>query len=335
MPQSLPVNQIVMHPDVRQALADHRPVIALETAVITAGLPRDPLDDLPDYPTEGWRADAPINLELGRLLCRIARRRGVTPAVVAVLEGTLHIGLDDAQLERLARDPHALKTSITDLAHRMATGATAGTTVSATLAACTLAQPHPIRVFPTGGIGGVHRSWTDHLDVSADLRQLAMSQVCVVCAGAKAILDVPATIEMLETLGVPTVGYGTDHFPLFYCAGDEQLPVPTRLDRPAEVGHLLNTHWTTLKQPTGVLVATPVPRTHSLDRTEVEQDVILAENLAGARRLTGRDRTPFLLAELARRTEGRSLQANLALLANNVALAADIACELASPGQDS
>lgn len=330
------MEKVHIHTEVKEALQHGRAVVALETAVLTAGLPRQPLDGLSHYPKTasslppalGWKAGEPLNLEVGRLLERTVRERGAVPATVGVLDGRLHIGLEEDQLRHLAADPTAMKASIGDLAHRMAIGANAGLTVSATLQACMLAEAGPIRVFATGGIGGVHRGWDELPDISADLRQLASTPVCVVCAGAKAILDVEATVEALESLGVPVVGFRTHHFPLFYSLGDERLCVPTRLEEIEAVAAMCRHHWWTLNRPGGILLANPVPAEFGLDAKEVDQAVNMAEAMATAQAISGRDRTPFLLAELTRRTEGRSLVANIALLAGNASLAGDLAVSL-------
>jgi len=329
---------VAVHPEVTEALREHRPVVALESAVITSGLPRQSLAREPDCDAPGWDPASPINLEVARLLERTVRNGGVVPATVGVIDGTLHIGLSDGQLERLAKDRGAMKSAVTDLAHRLASGATAGTTVSATLAACALPSAGPIQVFATGGIGGVHRDWVESPDISADLSQIATSPVCVVSAGAKSVLDVPATVETLEALGVLVIGYRTDWFPLFYSLGDDDIAVPTRLDDAPDIANACRVQWETLGRSGGVLVANPVPEDHALNAADIEQIVSLAEALATARRVSGRDRTPFLLAEIAERTGGASLQANIALLLSNAALAADIAVTLinaAKPTPDS
>ncbi|UCD76786.1 MAG: pseudouridine-5'-phosphate glycosidase [Phycisphaerales bacterium] len=322
------MNQIRVHPEVDQALHDGRPIVALESAVTTAGLPRQPLQSLPNCPAPGWRHGEPLNLEVARLLERTVRLQGAIPATIALLDGRIHVGLEDEELAQLATDGTALKAGVGDLAHRMATGANAGTTVSATLAACMLPAAGPIKVFATGGIGGVHRRWGECPDISADLRQIATTPVCVVCAGAKAVLDVEATVEMLETLGIPVICYRTGHFPLFFSPGDQRLAAPTRLDDTEAVAALCLHHWTALGRRCGVILANPIPLEYGLDIKEVDQAVNMAEALANAQGITGRDRTPFLLSELARRTDGRSLMANIALLANNASLAAETAISL-------
>jgi pseudouridine-5'-phosphate glycosidase len=271
--------------------------------------------------------------------------------MIAVINGALRIGMDDPDLERLAEDQFAAKASNADLAWAMSAGKTAGTTVSATLAACAMARhamPNQIgdracpgiKVFATGGIGGVHRGWMKSPDISADLRALAATPVCVVSAGAKSILDLPATLEALQMLGVPVIGYRTNWFPQFHSTGEpisagsslsrsDCLPLFNRIDDPCAAADLCRTHWTTLGLSTGILLCHPVPREFAVDHLEIDLAIAEAERLAEHRHTTGPKRTPFLLNELARLTEGRSLRANIALLLNNATLAADIAIAMA------
>jgi pseudouridine-5'-phosphate glycosidase len=316
---------LAIHPEVAQALQQGTAVVALETAVATAGLPREPLAEVACN-APGWRTDQPMNLELSMLLERLVRQHGAIPATVAVLDGVLHIGLKDDQLERLAREVSG-KVSVSSMAHTLATGASAGTTVAATLAACQL-TPRPIRVFATGGIGGVHRHWTELPDVSADLRQLAISPTCVVCAGAKSILDLPATLEALEAMGVPVLGYRTDQFPQFQSSDSDALPVPRRIDDVQRMAELCRTHWDVLGMHSGLLLAQLVEKSLAVDAAELEQANQMAEENAIAAGAVGERRTPYLLAEVARLTNGRSLQANLALLASNAILAAKLSVAL-------
>lgn len=313
-------------------MRERRPVVALETAVMTAGLPRDSFEGDRSWLPATWQADQPVNIEAARAIIRQVESAGATAATVAVLDGTLHIGLDEDALERLARDPEAGKTSTADLASVMESGGSAGTTVSATLAACGLARPRPIRVFATGGIGGVHRGWAERLDVSADLRAMTASPVCVVCAGAKSMLDVEATVEALEALGVPIVGYGTDLFPRFYSRGASAGPGVTRCDSPEAVARLCCRHWDDLRLGTSVMVAQPVAEAQAMDADEVERLVEQAEEAAQRAGRTGGRRTPFVLSELSRLTGGRSLEANLAVLLNNAALAGRVARVMAEEG---
>jgi pseudouridylate synthase len=323
-----------IHPKVADALRRGSPVVAMESAVITTGLPREPLSRKPIGADDHWRDDQPVNLEAARLMRRLIDSVGAVPAVIAMIEGDVHIGLDDAQLTSLAADEDAGKVGTSTLAHAIVTNRTAGTTVSATIA--TMQMPPqlgedlpPIRFFATGGIGGVHRGWTDRPDISNDLRQLACSPVCAISAGAKSVLDLPATVEVLEALGVPVVGFGTDTFPAFYTRGDETLAVPMRLDEPTQVAELCCHHWRYAASATGVLVANPIPQQAALDQfittDELDSHIRAAEEEAASEAVTGAARTPFVLAELSRRTGGRVLDANIALLAANATLAANIA----------
>jgi pseudouridylate synthase len=324
------VPAIQIHPEVADALASNRPVVALESAVITAGLPRESAIDTAKLNIPGWRVDQPVNLELAMAMQRYVRNHGATPATIAVLDGSLHIGLTDAHVVRLASEPNAGKISCSDLAHAVCSGGSAGATVAATLLACALppvVDPSlsPIRFFATGGIGGVHRDWMDLPDISADLAQLARTQVCVICAGAKSILDLPATLESLESLAVPVVGYRTHRLPQFYSTGTDDLRIAQRIDDARSAARLCRMHWHTLHSPAGLLLANPAPEEFALDAEEINQAVALAESLATARGVAGKERTPFLLAELARRTDGRTLLTNIALLLNNARLAAEVA----------
>ncbi len=318
--------------DVRRALADGRPVVALESAVITAGLPAEPLRRAPTG-DPGWDPAGPANLETARLLERTVRRHGAVPATVGIVRGVLRIGLDDAALLALAGARGRPKASVRELALGLCGGLTAGTTVSATLRACELA-PRRIRVMATGGIGGVHRGWPARLDVSADLRAMANAPVCVVCSGVKAVLDVAATLEALEALGVPVVAHGADEFPLFYGAGRPELPAPARLDDPGAIAALCRAHWDDLGLGGGVLVANPVPAALALDAAEIERIVAEADASPARGGSTASPapppaRTPQLLERVAQRTGGRAVAANIALLESNAALAARIASALA------
>jgi len=313
---------IQVHPEVREALHNRQPVVALETAVATAGLPAAPLGRAPACDAPGWNMDAHCGAEALALMQRRVRAGGAVPATVGVLDGTLRIGMDGPDLARLVVSGASIKASARDLAVVMATGGTAGTTVSATLVACR----HPlvgIRVMATGGIGGVHRKWTDRLDISADLGALATSTVCVVASGVKSVLDVAATLEALEALGVPVLAFGTPLMPLFFSRGRETLPAPRRVDDIATVVETCRVNWEVLQSSTSVLLANPIAERHAIDAAEVDR--ILAEfddpAVAGAR-------TPLLLAEVQQRTGNRALDANIALLADNASLAARVATEL-------
>jgi pseudouridine-5'-phosphate glycosidase len=347
---------IRIHPEVEDALRRGSAVVALESAVITHGLPREPLDTLhrSRVAIEGWAPDSSINLELARAMQRTVRGRGATPATIAVVNGELHIGLDEDELASLAEEQCAEKASLDNLACIMSRGGNAGTTVSATLTALKALSaalrdrqksdarrnptdtwrltPHtlPIRVIATGGIGGIHRQWQEHLDISADLCAMAAAPVCVVCSGAKSILDLQATLEALQALGMPVIGYRTSRFPQFQCKGSDDLPLAQQVDSVEQVAQICITHWQALGLSSGTLLANEVPGEHALEAEEFRAACAQAERLAATQHITGSARTPFLLDQIARLTSGRSLVANIALLLSNAKLAADLAKALAS-----
>ncbi|WP_420081147.1 pseudouridine-5'-phosphate glycosidase [Streptomyces sp. JL4002] len=289
--------------EVREALAQGRPVVALESTIIAHGLPR------------------PRNLEVGLELEELVRAEGAVPATVAVVDGVARAGLDKTQLERIAAGDGVRKLGHRDLAPALATGATGATTVSAT---AFLAARAGLRVFATGGLGGVHREWAQTQDESADLSLLARTRITVVCAGVKSILDVPATLQRLETLGVGVLGYGTDRFPGFYLA-DSGEPVDWTVHRPEAVAAVMAAQDALGGPESALLVANPVAAADQLD-PELH-DRVLAEALAAARDqgVTGQAVTPFLLGFLVRATGGASLEANLAAVRGNVRLGARIA----------
>jgi pseudouridine-5'-phosphate glycosidase len=276
------------------------PLVALESTVITHGLPR------------------PLNLALARDMQRIVRENGAEPATIAVLDGKIHIGLADAELERLANAEGLRKISRRDFAAAILKKESGGTTVAGTLFA---AHQAGIKVFATGGIGGVHEVGT--LDISTDLQALADTPMIVVCAGAKAILDLPATLEYLETMAVPVIGYTTDEFPAFY-SRQSGLPVSLRLDTPQEVVAFARTHWE-LGMQSAVLVCQPLSPEEEIPREKVGAAIQQAREEARTQHIHGQPLTPFLLARLSELTGGESLKANLALLKNNARLAAQIA----------
>ena len=293
-------------PEVAAALDDGRAVVALESTIISHGMP---------YPE---------NLRTARLVEADVRSRGAVPATIAVVAGRLRVGLDDAALERLASGEGVQKASRRDLPAVVAAAATAGTTVAATMY---LAHRAGIGVFATGGIGGVHRGAELTFDVSADLQELGATPVAVVCAGAKSMLDLPKTLEALETLGVPVLGYGTAEFPAFYCR-ESGLPVTHRVDGVRELAAVVAAH-RRLGMRGGLLVANPVPREAALAADEVERLVSAAVTDAEQAGATGKDLTPFLLARLTELTGGRTLATNVALIRSNAVLAADLAVALA------
>ncbi|MGJ3264668.1 MAG: pseudouridine-5'-phosphate glycosidase [Salinarimonas sp.] len=293
-------------PEVSDALAAGRPVVALESTIITHGMP--------------W----PANLETARAVEAIVRAGGAVPATIAVIAGRIRVGLDDASLEALAQKSDVMKLSRADLPFAVATGRDGATTVAATMICAAAAG---IRVFATGGIGGVHRGVEETMDVSADLEELARTPVCVVCAGAKAILDLPRTLEALETRGVPVIGYRTDALPAFW-SRDSGLPAPLRLDDPAAIAAVLAAK-RDLGLAGGVLVANPVPEEAEIPRAEIEAHVATALAEARSAGVGAKAVTPFLLGRLVELTGGRSLATNVALVKSNAALAAEIAGAIA------
>jgi len=293
----------LVHPDVQAALDASLPVVALESTVITHGLP---------YPE---------NLELALNMELEIRQAGATPATIAVLDGKIRIGLDRPQIERLAKEEGLKKTSGRDIAAAILKNHSGGTTVAGTLVA---ASSVGIRVFATGGIGGVHRQ-PGH-DVSADLIELSRRRLVVVCAGAKAILDLPATLEILETLGVPVVGYKTDEFPAFY-ARTSGLPAGVRVDSPEEAAEMAAIHWR-LGQTSALLLVQPPPEEYALPAETVQKAVDRALDALQEKGIRGQQVTPFLLQRVTELTGGLSMRANLALLRNNARLAAQVALAL-------
>ncbi|MFD5242486.1 pseudouridine-5'-phosphate glycosidase [Streptomyces tendae] len=294
---------LVVSEEVREAMDARRPVVALESTIIAHGLPR------------------PRNLLVARELEEAVRREGAIPATIAVLDGRPHVGLDKEQLERVANEDGIRKLGHRDLPLAVASGASGATTVSATALLAALAG---VRVFATGGLGGVHREWTVTQDESADLGLLARTRITVVCAGVKSILDVPATLQRLETLGVAVAGYGTDRFPGFYLS-DSGHPVDWRLDAPEQVAAVMRAQDALDGPRSALVVANPVPEEEQLD--PVLHSRVLAEALRACETegVTGQAVTPFLLERLVRLTDGASLNANLAAVRGNVRLAARIA----------
>jgi pseudouridine-5'-phosphate glycosidase len=296
-----------VHEEVETALHDGAPVVALESTIIAHGLP--------------W----PENYEIGRALEQTVRDHGAVPATIAVVDGLLAVGLYRDELERMARaqtgeGPLWSKTSAADLAARLATGGHGATTVSAT---SYIAARVGIRVFSTGGIGGVHRG--DAMDVSSDLTTLAQTPIAVVSAGMKAILDLPRTLEVLETLGVPVVGYRTNELPAFYTR-TSGLSLELTLDDVGTLARLCHHHFAL--HDTGILVANPIPKAHALDPQLVEHAITAAIQDAEAKKIRGKAMTPHLLSYVAKATNKRSLQANRALAIANAELAAELAAAL-------
>lgn len=297
--QSVPM---IVKEDVAQALAEGRAVVALESSIIAQGMPY------------------PANVETALQVEETIRRAGAVPATTAVLDGALRVGLSLAEIERLGTAKDAVKVGRRDLARALVTKAAGGTTVSATTTIAALAG---IRVFATGGIGGVHRGWARHMDISADLRAMAESPVTVVCSGAKAFLDLPATLELLESLSVCVIGYRTSVFPSFY-SRDTDLVLEHRVDDVADIAAQM-AYQDALGLREGILVVNPVPEEHEVPRAVIDAAIEQALRDAEARGIVGKAVTPFVLARIKDITGGDSLKANTALVINNARLAAEIA----------
>jgi pseudouridylate synthase len=296
-----------IHPEVAAALAEGRPVVALESTIISHGMP--------------W----PQNAETALAVEAEVRAHGAVPATIAIIDGRLKAGLAREQIELLGRSGHEVaKVSRRDMAALVARGGTGATTVAATMIVAALAG---IRLFATGGIGGVHRGAQTSFDISADLQELARTPVAVVCAGAKSILDLGLTLEYLETHGVPVIGYRTDRLPAFF-SRDSDFGVDRRLDEPAEIARLLHAQWR-LGFDAGVVIANPIPAAHALPRETIDRAIAQALGEAAAQGIGGKAATPFLLARVNELTGGVSLAANIQLVLNNARLAAAIACALA------
>jgi pseudouridine-5'-phosphate glycosidase len=293
--------KLVFSPEVAAARRTLKPFVALETSVLAQGLP---------YPQ---------NLEVARRCEAAVREEGAVPAAMAVIDGHLHVGLDEAQTKFLATGKDLMKIGSRDLAIAVARRASGGTTVSAT---CEMAAAAGIHVFATGGLGGVHRGVEDHMDISQDLPALARWPVAVVCAGAKSVLDLPRTLEVLETLGVPVVGVGTHELPGFYTR-ETGLQLEHAVESPAEAADMIRAR-RDLHQG-GMIFILPPPAKTSLKRAEIEKHLKAALALAKKKKIEGKAVTPFLLKEMVARTKGKTLAANIALLENNARYAAKIA----------
>jgi pseudouridine-5'-phosphate glycosidase len=296
-----------IHPEVSEALAAGRPVVALESTIISHGLPR------------------PDNLRVAREIEQAVRSGGAVPATIAIVDGEPHIGLDDAALRRIAEGDAVVKAGVRDTAVLAARGGDGSTTVAST---AHLAAAAGITVFATGGLGGVHRGARESWDESADLTTLARTGVLVVCAGVKSILDVAATLERLETLGVGVIGYRTDQFPGFYLA-DSGHPVGWRVDTPSEVADVLRARRRVGTDGYGLVLVNPIAPGDEMDRAL--HDRVLTAGLAAAEAegVRGKDVTPFLLDFFHRETQGASLAANVALVLSNARLAAEVAAAYA------
>ncbi|MBW7642196.1 MULTISPECIES: pseudouridine-5'-phosphate glycosidase [Geobacillus] len=296
---------LVFSEEVAQAKAEKKPIVALESTIISHGMP---------YPE---------NVQTAKNVERIIRDRGAVPATIAIIDGKIKIGLTDDELELLGTSRDVEKVSRRDLPYVVAMKKHGATTVAGTMICAEMAG---IRVFATGGIGGVHRGAERTMDISADLQELARTNVAVVCAGAKSILDLGLTLEYLETHGVPVIGYQTDVLPAFY-SRTSPFRVDYRLDSVEEIAQFLETKWK-LGLNGGVVIANPVPKEDELEESYITAIIEQALKEAEKQHITGKSVTPFLLDRVKTLTGGKSLQANIALVKNNAALAADLAREL-------
>ncbi len=302
---------IQVHPEVAAALQDGRAVVALESTIISHGMP---------YPQ---------NVETAMAVEEIVRGGGAVPATVAIMDGAFQIGLAPSRIDELAQAKDVVKASRRDVGLVLATGRTAATTVATTMIGAAAAG---IRMFATGGTGGVHRGYQTSLDISADLPELGKTAVAVVSAGVKSILDIGRTLEYLETLGVPVVSVGSDEFPAFY-SRHSGFPAPFRLDSPESLACMLRAHWT-MSGAGGVLIANPIPESAEMDYREIEGVIERAVRESEEQGITGKEVTPFLLARIVELTGGESLRANIALVKNNARLATEIAVAIARLGDD-
>lgn len=306
-PVHVPVSQLLVSDEVKAAVTASQPVVALESTIISHGMP--------------W----PQNVETALMVEEKVREHGAVPATIAILNGSMCAGLAKTQIETIGKaGQNAVKVSRRDIPFVLQNNSSIGsTTVAATMIIAALAG---IRVFATGGIGGVHRGAEKTMDVSADLAELAKTSVAVVCAGAKSILDIGLTREYLETQGVPVIGYQTDVWPAFYTRRTE-FPVDYRLDTAGSVGSVLNSKWSSgLKG--GVVICAPVPEAYAMDASVMESAIDRALEEMNERGITGKDTTPFLLERIAGITGGDSLQTNIQLVLNNASIAAGIAAAL-------
>jgi pseudouridine-5'-phosphate glycosidase len=308
MMDAVPPASVVMTEEVASALGAGRAVVALESTIVTHGMP---------YPR---------SLETALGVEEVVRAHGAVPATIAVVDGRPRVGLEPDELEKLAAGEGVTKASRRDLAALAAKGRSAGTTVAATMF---LAHSAGIRIFATGGIGGVHRGAETTFDISADLDELARTPVAVVSAGAKSILDLRRTLEVLETRGVPVIGVGTNEFPAFF-SRSSGLPVDHRVDGPEELALVVAAHLA-LGLPSGILVANPVPEADALDGDEIDDTISEAVRDAERAGIGRRDLTPYLLGRIVELSGGRSLTANIALVRNNAQLAARTAVALSRP----
>lgn len=295
-----------INPEVAKALKEGRPVVALESTIISHGMP---------YPKN---VETALNVE------NIVREGGAVPATIAILNGKLKVGLTKEEIDYLGSAKNVIKTSRRDIPFIIAKKADGATTVASTMIIAALAG---VKVFATGGIGGVHRGAQETFDISADLQELAHTDVAVVCAGAKAILDLPLTLEYLETLGVPVVGFGTEELPAFYTR-KSGLKVDYRIDTAEELASAIKAKWD-LNLDGGVLVTNPIPQEYEMDYDTITKAIEDALKEAEEKGIKGKETTPFLLAKIVEITGGNSLESNIRLVYNNAKVASDLACQLA------
>ena len=292
--------------EVLDALRYYKPIVALESTIISHGMP---------YPE---------NIDTALALEKIIRDNGAIPATMGIINGRIKIGLTRAEMELLATSKEIVKTSRRDIPYVVGMGLSGGTTVSATMI---FAQYAGIRVFATGGMGGVHRGADRSFDISADLTELSMTNVAVVCAGVKAILDIGLTLEKLETLGVPVFGYGTDDFPAFYTR-KSSYKVPMRVNTPEDCARIMKSKWD-LNLDGGIIIANPIPEEYEAQRENIDKAIEIALFEAEKNGIVGKEVTPYLLDKVKEVTAGESLAANMALVKNNALVAAQIAVEYA------
>ena len=288
--------------EVKHALEQNLPVVALESTIISHGMP---------YPQ---------NVEMAKRCEEIIRENGAIPATIAIINGRIKVGLTDEDLNLLATSKNVAKVSRRDLAKVISTKQIGATTVASTMICANMAG---IKFFVTGGIGGVHRGYEETLDVSADLDELGRTNVNVICAGAKSILDLPRTLEYLETKGVPVVGYQTDYLPQFFTR-ESEYKLNLRLDTPTEIAEMIKTK-DELELGGGVLITNPIPEEASMDKKYIDGLIDKAINEANEKHIIGKDVTPFLLAKIVEESGGKSLEANIALVYNNAKIGAQIA----------
>ncbi|MBF0779590.1 MULTISPECIES: pseudouridine-5'-phosphate glycosidase [unclassified Granulicatella] len=293
---------LVLSQEVKQGMEKGLPIIALESTIISHGMP---------YPQ---------NVAMAREVEQIIRDNGAVPATIAIVEGKIKIGLSDEELEMFGSSKGIAKVSRRDLADIVASKRLGATTVATTMIAAELAG---IKFFVTGGLGGVHRGWESTLDISADMDELAQTSVTVICAGAKSILDLPATLEYLETKGVPVVGYGTKNLPAFFTR-DSGLPLALSSDSLEHIAYMIDTKWN-LGLKGGVVVANPIPHEDALDPEYINEIIALAVQEAEENGIVGKDITPFLLGKIVEKTDGKSLEANIKLVKNNAKVGAQLA----------